>query len=63
MAKMVFEEFHVTLYVSSRVDESESGSIRETIDNRAFRRALHCAVRRAVRRFPSLSKVSVRVSR
>lgn len=63
MAKMVFDEFHVTLYVASHVDESESASMRDAIDSRAFRRALHNVVRKAVRRFPPLSKINVRVSR
>lgn len=63
MAKVVLDEFHLTLLVARHLAEAETITIRRTLGSRRFRRTLLRAARTAVRHFPSLSRVRVRLSR
>ena len=60
---LLIEEFHVSILVPEDLPAAEGDAIHRTLDNAGFRAALRRAAEQAVRRFPSLDKVRVRLSR
>lgn len=60
---IVIDEFHLTISARSGLAEATYVAIRDALDEPAFRVALRRAVVALTRQWPSLRKVTVRVSR
>jgi len=64
MAKLILmEEFHISMHVSRGLSEAESRTIHRTLDGKNIQAALRRAVEEVVRRYPSLTKTHVNLSR
>ncbi len=63
MAKVVIEEFHLTMRVPDGLTEHQGARVRETLDDRRFQAELRDAVRTVMRRHRSLSQVSFTLTR
>ncbi len=64
MARNVLaDQFHVSLFVPRGLPPAELSAVNRTLGNAGFVAALRRSVRQAVRQFPSLAKVRVRVAR
>lgn len=61
--RVLIEEFHVSVYVSSTLPDAQSTAIRRTLNSKRFCAGLKRTVRGVVRQHPSLSRVHVRISR
>jgi len=62
-AYVIFEEFHLTVRVSSDLEQSASEAIQRMLDGRPFQTALRRVVRRVIRQYPNLEPIRVRISR
>ncbi len=60
---ILMDGFHVGVFVPSGLRAAESAAIRRTLDGARFRIRLGRAVREVCRRYPSLRKVKITVSR
>jgi hypothetical protein len=56
-------QFRISLFVPHDLPRKELTAINRTLGNAGFTAALRRSVRQAVRQFPSLAKVRVRLSR
>jgi hypothetical protein len=64
MARLVvFEEFHVTVLIDSRLRPVEYGAMRRTLDRSTFQAALGRAFRSVFRRYPVLGKTRIVLGR
>jgi hypothetical protein len=64
MAEMILmDEFHVSVRVSRNLNETETRTIRATLDGARFRADLGRAVRAAFRHWPALTGVRVTITR
>ena len=64
MAKNVLmDEFHVSFLAPHNLSPAEYDAVRRTLDELYFRALLKRTVKNVTARFPSLSKVRVRLSR
>lgn len=61
--RLMIEEFHLSLYVSRRMSESESAVVRNVLDRRDLRTALLRAARGVLRRHRALDAVTVTLTR
>jgi hypothetical protein len=59
----LMDEFHVALNVPSNLPAGEYRAIRQSLNRQRFHTALLAAVRQLLRRYPSLHKLRVRLSR
>lgn len=59
---VLFEEFHLSLHVPADLDAAAGEAIRRVLQSRRFRHSLRRAVRRALRPYPELTVVRVRIS-
>ena len=57
------DQRHISLFVPCGLPPAELSAVNRTLGNAGFVAALRRAVRQAVRQFPSLDKVRVRLSR
>lgn len=60
---ILFDEFHVTLFVSARLPSEASRAIRLALDDPRFRTALRRAIRGVLGRYPSLDRVTFTLTR
>ena len=60
---LLIDEFHLTLFAPRRLKEEEYEAIYETLNDAQFLTQLRRTVRDVVRRYPSLSKVRVSITR
>jgi hypothetical protein len=60
---VLMDEFHVAFLAPRRLSSAEYDAVRQTLDEPYFRALLKRAVKNVAARFPSLSKVRVRLSR
>jgi hypothetical protein len=64
MARAILvDQFHVTVLAQRGLRAGEYDELRRTLDEPRFRAALRRAARKVFRRYPSLAKVRVLVSR
>jgi len=60
---ILMDEFHVTLRVSSKLPAAEYRAIHRSLGRPRFQAALLAAVRQLLRRYSTLRKLRVRLSR
>jgi hypothetical protein len=60
---VLFDEYHLSLLVPRRLSDSEQLAIRRTLGGTGFRSRLYRAAQLVVRRFPSLSRLRITLSR
>jgi hypothetical protein len=60
---ILMEELHLTLVVPSKLPANEYRAIHRALNRPSFHAALSAAVRQLLRRYPSLGKLRVRLSR
>jgi hypothetical protein len=60
---ILMDEVHLTFRVPSKLPAAEYRAIHRSLDRPAFHAALSAAVRQLLRRYPSLRKLRVRLSR
>ena len=64
MAKSVLmDQFHLTVLVPAGLHAREAAAIRRTLDGSGFRARLGRAVRGVFRRYPSLRKARITITR
>jgi hypothetical protein len=64
MAKGIqIEQFHMSVFAPRKLPEAEYTKIHKTLNRRRFRTLLKRAPRRVCRRYRSLAKVTIKVSR
>ena len=60
---LLIDEFHSTLFAPADLRKSEYGVIYRTLKKHGFILRLGRAIRNVVRRYPSLRKVRLRITR
>jgi hypothetical protein len=60
---VLIDEFHLSFFVSHRLNDSEQRAIRRTLSGPAFRTGLYKAARAIVHRFRSLNRIRLTLSR
>ena len=62
MPKIMLDEFHLRLFVPHRLAPTESRAIRRVINSKRFHAGLVRTLRTFFGRYPSLTKVSIKVA-
>ncbi len=60
---ILVEEFHLSVYAPRGLRDADYDAIRQTLDDIRLHARLRRIVRKVFRRYPSLNKVRVRLSR
>jgi len=60
---VLIDEFHLSLLIPHRLSDSEQRVIRRTLGGQRFRSRLYKAARSVVRRFPTLNRIRLTLSR
>lgn len=61
--RVLLDAWHLQLFVASSEPDAAVDAARRTLDRRSFQRRLRRAVRRLLRRHPSLARLSVTLTR
>jgi hypothetical protein len=61
--RILFEEFHLSVFVPHGLPEAECATIRRTLNGKRFRADLGRALQRVVRRHACLKNVHVTITR
>lgn len=59
---VLFDEIHVSIRVSTDLDDAACDAIRLILESPQFRTALRQAIRQVVRQYPELAPVRIRIS-
>jgi hypothetical protein len=60
--QVLFEEFHLSVFVSKDLTEQQSKAMRRALDSRKFRRRLRRVIRRLFAIRPALRPAVIKVS-
>ncbi len=63
MAKSLIDELHVSIYVSTKLPASVTDAIGKTLKGKRLNLQINGAVRAVFRRYRSLSRCTIKVSR
>jgi hypothetical protein len=59
---VLLDELHLSIRVSTDLDDAACDAIRRILESRQFRSALRRAVRKVIRQYPELAPVQIRIS-